>query len=165
MLKKLASDTALYGVSSILGRVIGYLLVPLHTAVFGPQELAPQVTLYAWVAVFNLLYAFGMETAFFRFATRDRSNLQHVFNVSLTAVGAVSLGWSAVLMAFSGPLAAWFGFPQYPEFIAWMALVMVVDACVGLPFARLRLEQRPRVFVGIRVVNICLLYTSPSPRD
>lgn len=156
MLKKLASDTALYGVSSILGRVIGYLLVPLHTAVFEPEELAPQVTLYAWVAVFNLLYAFGMETAFFRFATRDRNRTQHIFDVSLTAVGAVSVGLSVMLVAFSQPLASSFGIGGRPEFITWMALIMIVDACVGLPFARLRLEQRPRVFVMIRVANILL---------
>ncbi|MBO9637749.1 MAG: polysaccharide biosynthesis protein, partial [Siphonobacter aquaeclarae] len=86
VLKKLAGDTALYGVSSILGRVINYLLVPLHTAIFSSGKMAEQVTYFAWVALFNIIYVFGMETTFFRFASREKERFQEYFNRAVSAI-------------------------------------------------------------------------------
>ena len=155
-LKKLASDTALYGVSSILGRVIGYLLVPLHTAVFGPGPLAEQVTYFLWVALLNVIYVFGMETTFFRFASREKDRFQEFYNLSVTAILTVSVVGSGLIILFSSSIAESFGYPGRGQLVSWLAIIMVIDAMVAIPYARIRLEKKPRKFVIIRVSNILL---------
>lgn len=156
VLKKLASDTALYGVSSILGRVIGYLLVPLHTAVFGPGPLAEQVTYFLWVALLNVIYVFGMETTFFRFASREKDRFQEFYNLSITAILTVSCIGSGMIILLSSSIAEEFGYPGRGQLVSWLAIIMIIDAVVAIPYARIRLEKRPRKFVAIRVSNILL---------
>lgn len=156
VLKKLAGDTALYGVSSILGRVINYLLVPLHTAIFSSGKMAEQVTYFAWVALFNIIYVFGMETTFFRFASREKERFQEYFNRAVSAIMVVSVIGSGLIMVFSDRLAESFGYPGRGQLISWLAIVMIVDAVTAIPYARLRLEKRPRKFVAVRISNILL---------
>src|SRR5690606_41377707 len=85
-LKKLAGETALYGVSSIVGRFISYLLVPLYTAFFNPEEYGVVTELYVYVAFFIIVYTYGMETAFFRFATKETGNEKKIYNNSFTSI-------------------------------------------------------------------------------
>ena len=141
VLKKLASDTALYGVSSILGRVIGYLLVPLHTAVFGPGPLAEQVTYFLWVALLNVIYVFGMETTFFRFASREKDRFQEFYNLSITAILTVSCIGSGMIILLSSSIAEEFGYPGRGQLVSWLAIIMVIDALVAIPYARIRLTS------------------------
>ncbi|MFT4031107.1 MAG: polysaccharide biosynthesis C-terminal domain-containing protein [Siphonobacter sp.] len=156
VIKKLASDTALYGVSSILGRVIGYLLIPLHTAVFSSALMEEQITYYSWVAMLNVIYVFGMETTFFRFATREKDRFQEYYNLSISAILILSLICSGTIIAFSPAIASGLGHSGRGQLIIWLAIVMIVDAVTSIPYARIRLEKRPRKFVAIRIANIAL---------
>jgi O-antigen/teichoic acid export membrane protein len=157
VLKKLASETALYGVSSILGRVIYWFLVPLHTYVFlRPGELSSNTELFSWVALFNVIYTFGMETAYFRFANRNPENQQAYFNQALTAISTISLVFSGALILLAPALSAWLNYPGEASNIVYLALIVAIDAIVAIPFARLRLEKKARLFVKIKIINILL---------
>lgn len=157
VLKKLAGETALYGVSSILGRVIYWFLVPLHTYVFlRPGELSSNTELYSWVALFNVIYTFGMETAFFRFANRDPERRQTFFNQALTAITVVSLLFSGLLIVMAPTLSRLLNYPGESSNIIFLALIVAIDAIVAIPFARLRLEKKAKKFVAIKIINIAI---------
>lgn len=156
-LKKLASETALYGLSSILGRLIGYFLVFLHTAVFTrPGEMAVQVQLYALAGILNVVYTYGLETAFFRYAGRDPDQRRWYFNLTLTALLGSSLLFSGALVLAAEPLADLLGAPDQARLVRWLAVILAIDAVVVIPFARLRLEKRAKKFVAVRLANIGL---------
>ena len=105
LLKKLAKETAVYGLSTILGRLINYLLIILYTDAFVVGEYGKYSLVYAWVTFFNIIYTYGMETAYFRFASRDREQKQSVFNTSLVAVIASSVAFTLLFLPFSGVIA------------------------------------------------------------
>jgi O-antigen/teichoic acid export membrane protein len=154
VLKKLAGDTALYGLPSIVGRSIYFLLVSLHTYAFTPTESGIQTKLFTYVAFLQVVYTFGMETSFFRFATRD--NFKGYYNLIFSAVFLVSGAFSVIFIVFSTPIASFMGYPGHERYISIMALVVALDGIVSIPFARLRLERRPRRFAFIRLTNILL---------
>lgn len=154
---KLAGETALYGLGTIVPRAAVSLLVILHSRVFLPHEYGVNVGLYAWVAFLNILYLFGMETTYFRFASRPGANEQHVFRSAQTIVVLVSFLLSAGIIAIITPAASYFSVPQHPEFIVWLVAVMFIDAVVAIPFARLRLQKRARLFVTAKLVNVVLV--------
>jgi O-antigen/teichoic acid export membrane protein len=156
MLRKLASDTALYGVSTMLGRMINYLLVMLHTQLFGPEELAVQVQLYAFTGIALVIYVFGMETAFFRFA-RSLPDREVYYRQILSAVVLVSLVLSGTLFVSAQSAAAFIGYPNDAQLVRWFALIMAADAITAIPFARLRLEEKARKFVAIKFGSILVL--------
>ncbi|MBD0260143.1 MAG: oligosaccharide flippase family protein, partial [Cytophagales bacterium] len=138
VLKKLAGETALYGVSSILGRLLNYLLVPLHTDVFrDPSELAITVKLFAYVAFLNVLYTYGMETAFFRFASKSDQPDKY-YNVALTAIILTSTLFSLLIIGFATPIANYLGYPGTENLVIWLAIILAIDAVVAIPFAKLR---------------------------
>jgi O-antigen/teichoic acid export membrane protein len=156
-LKKLAGDTALYGISSILGRALNFLLVPIYTAVFAAGEYGIVGELYAYVAFFNVLYTYGMETAYFRFANRQREREQEVFNTSFTSILITSLLLSAALCLMAPAILDWLNYQRLPlSYVYWLAIIMGVDAIVAIPFARLRLQNRPILFASARLINIFL---------
>jgi O-antigen/teichoic acid export membrane protein len=157
-LKRLAGETALYGMGSILPRVLNFLLVPLHTINMFDQAEYGQITkLYAFVGVINIVYMFGMETAFFRFSTKPEADRQRIFNLSQTTVITISLLLSVVFISFSSSIARGFHIDEHPEFIIWLTLTMFVDALVAIPFARLRLEKKAFLFALAKVVNVSVL--------
>ncbi len=155
MLKKLAGETALYGITTIFGRLLYYALVPLHTAVFLPHEMAVTVELFAYVAVLNVLYTYGMETAFFRFASKDK-NPDRYYNIALTAIMLSSAFFTAVIILLATPIANALDYPGTEKFIVWFALIVAIDAVTAIPFARLRLEKKPKQFVFARMTNIVI---------
>lgn len=154
--KKLVGQTAAYGLSSIVGRALNYLLVPLYTAVFLPEEYGVVSYLYAFVAFFNILYTYGMETAFFRFANKPDADKQKLYNQVLSLIISSSLLFTLILILASQPIATYIGYPEQQEYIIWLALVLAIDAIVAIPFARLRLEGRPIKFASIKLSNILL---------
>lgn len=157
-LKKLAGETVLYGLGSILPRLLNFLLVPLHTInMFGKAEYGAITKLFAFVAVVNIVYMFGMETAFFRFATKVNADVKKIFNITQTCVIAISTLLSVVLLIFATPLAAYAGVGNHPEYIVWITLTMFIDALVAIPFARLRLEKKALHFAFIKIGNVLLL--------
>ncbi len=156
ILKKLAGETATYGISTMLGRLLNYLLVMLHTDLFLPHELAVQVQLYTYAGFALVLYTFGMETAFFRFARNEADRGQY-YNLILSAVILVSVCFSTWLYVFAEPVAQMIQYPQHSRLVRWFALIMAIDAIVAIPFARLRLERKGLKFVIIRLSNIGII--------
>jgi O-antigen/teichoic acid export membrane protein len=155
VLKKLVSDTALYGLSTMVGRLLNYLLVPLHTSFFLPADLAIQVQLYAYAGFAFVLYTFGMETAFFRYA-RNEKDRQQYYNLILSAVILVSLVFSGTLLTFSNQIAAFIQYPENGNLVRMFAIIMATDAIASIPFAKLRLENKAKKFVAIRITNILI---------
>lgn len=155
LIKKLAGETALYGLSSIAGRLLNMmLLVPLHTRLLHSTSDYGAVTdLYATSAFLMVFFSYRMESAFFRFGTpgEDRNNAYSTGMLSLFGSTAVI---AAILLFFAQPIANALQYPQHPEYVRWFALILAFDCLAELPFARLRLEQRPRRFVFVRLCNI-----------
>lgn len=156
VLKKLTSDTAIYGVPSILGRTINFLLVGLHTQVFTrPGELSSNIELYAYVAVLNVLYTYGMETAFFRYASRTE-NPKFYYNIVLSAIITTSVLFSGIFIVLSHDITGLLHYRGQERYIVWLAVIVAIDAIVAIPFARLRLERKAKKFATVRMVNILL---------
>jgi O-antigen/teichoic acid export membrane protein len=158
-LKRLAGETVLYGLGSILPRMLNFLLVPLYTInMFGRAEYGAITKLYALVAVVNIVYMFGMETAFFRFATKPGADVKKVFRLSQTVVVVASTVLSVLLIAFAPSLASSVGAEGHPEFIYWAIATMFIDAAVAIPFAKLRLQKKAFQFAAIKISNVLLLF-------
>jgi len=156
-IKKLAGETVLYGLGSIVPRALNFLLVPLHTRnLFTPEEYGVYTNLLAYVAFLNVVYTFGMETAFFRFATAPGADARRVFNLVQTTVLSISLFLSVLFMVLASPIASGLHIAAHPEFIIWLALLMFLDAAVAIPFARLRLEKRPIKFALAKIINVMI---------
>lgn len=156
-LSKLAGETALYGLGSIIPRFLNFLLFPLHTRVFNPEDYGVVSYLYVFVAFLNIIYTFGMETAYFRFATREGSDPKRIFNIAQTVVMSLSLILSGLFILFATPIAASLSIPGKEHYIIWLAIIMFIDGVVALPFARLRLEKKPLRFAFARIVNVLIL--------
>lgn len=156
LIKKLASDAAIYGLSSVLGRVLNYLLVPIYTGVFLPADYGVVTELYAFVAFLNVLYAFGLETTYFRFASKDETKADAYFNTGFTHILLLSVFLSCCIWLFSDSLAALLRYPEQGRFVRWLAIIMLLDAIVALPFARLRRLGKSKVFAVLRISNIAI---------
>ncbi|TLU89035.1 lipopolysaccharide biosynthesis protein [Dyadobacter sediminis] len=154
-LKKLASETAIYGISTMLGRFLNYLLVALHTKLFEPEQIAVQGQLYAYAGLAIVLYTFGMETAFFRYGRQETDRKQY-YNLILSAVILVSVFFSGLLFIFAESAAEFIKYPENVFIVRMFAIIMAIDGIVSIPFARLRLEGKGKKFVMIRVVNILI---------
>ena len=158
-LKRLLGQTAIYGLPTIVGRLLNYLLVPLYTDknAFSTQEYGVLSELYAWVAFLIILLPFGMETAFFRYINKHE-NKSEVFRNTFLTVLTFSLSFFVIILLFSGPIASAMGYPDHREFVITLALVVTVDAITALPMAKLRAEQKARKFSLIHfsaiIVNI-----------
>ncbi|MFN0014163.1 MAG: polysaccharide biosynthesis C-terminal domain-containing protein [Saprospiraceae bacterium] len=154
LLKKLAGETALYGMSSIIGRVLNMLLVPFYTRILSStNEYGAVIDLYATSAFVMVLFSYRMESAFFRFGTPKEDREQAFGAGMLSLFGSTALIAGALLL-FAQPIANALEYPGHPEYIRWFALILAFDCLAELPFARLRLEQRPRRFVFIKLTNI-----------
>jgi O-antigen/teichoic acid export membrane protein len=154
--KKLVGQTAAYGLSSIVGRALNYLLVPIYTAVFLTEEYGVVSYLYAGVGFFNILYTYGMETAFFRFANKPGADSDKLYNQVLSLIICSSLVFTTVLILASGTIASYIGFPDQQEYVIWLAVILAVDAIVAIPFARLRLLNKAVKFASVKLANILL---------
>lgn len=156
-LVKLAGDTALYGLGSIVPRVLNFFLIALHTRVFHPGELGLFTNLYAWVAFLNVVYLFGLETAYFRFATRSGADEVAVFRSAQTFILTLGGLLTGAILFFAAPIADYFAIPDRPEFIRWLGLIMFLDAAVSVPFARLRIQKKAGRFVTAKLINVALV--------
>ena len=154
-LKKLAGQTAIYGVPSILGRFLNYLLVTLHTGVLDTAEYGVYNDLYTYVAYFIMIYSFGMETTFFRFA--NKKDPEASYRNAGSFVFYLSTLVSLNLILFSSTFATLLGYEGKANYIIWLAIILWIDAVVALPFARLRYQNKPIKFAIYRLVNIILV--------
>lgn len=154
-LKKLAGQTAIYGLPSIVGRLLNYLLVPLHTRYMEPSVYGVVSELYAWVAFLLVLLTFGMETSLFRFLS-VKENKEEVFNNSfLTVIGINLLFFFAVLFA-NQPIADAMLYSDHNEYIILLAMIVSVDAISAMQMAKLRAQERAKKFALIQICNIAV---------
>lgn len=157
-LKKLAGETVLYGLGSMVPRMLNFLLLPLHTkTVFDPAQYGVITTLFAIVGFLNVIYMFGMETTYFRFASKPGADKQSVFNKTQTIVLLISATLSILFIVFNKYFAASSELSVDPRFITWLAAIMFIDAAVAIPFAQLRLQHKPLVFAFGKIVNVVIL--------
>lgn len=152
-LKKLASQTAVYGLSQIVGRFVNYLLVPLHTALFATSEYGVNTLMYSYVTFFNVLLTYGMETAFFRFST----NHERPEDVYATGMRSLLMSTSFFVLIFSffaSPIASLIRLPEHPEYVIYFTLIIALDAISAMPFAYLRHHNKPLRFAVVKNINI-----------
>lgn len=155
--KRLASQTAVYGISSIVGRVLNTLLVPIYTKRFAAAQYGIVTGLYAYVSFLNVLFTYGMETTYFRFANRPGTDRQELYSRVMTLLLLSSAVLTVVLALLARPLMSLLSLPPgHERFAIWIAIILGLDAVAAIPFARLRLENKAKKFAGIRLANIVL---------
>lgn len=152
--KRLAAQTAIYGISSIAGRFINYLLVPLFTYYFTPLEYGVISEFYAYAGFFAVLLAFGFETGYFRFRDPDGKQPDLVYATALRFLLAANLLFFVVLLATSSSLADALQHGEHPQYVWWMAAILAMDAVGSIAFARLRAQEKALRFATIKVIEI-----------
>ncbi len=157
-MKSLAKETAIYGLSSIVGRFLNYLLVPLYTAKLSVASGGYGVitNIYAYTALILVLLTFGMETTFFRFANHEGENVQRVYSTTLFAVGTVSMAFVGLVFVFLTPLSTLMGYADHPSYIWVMALTVAIDAFQCIPFAYLRYQKKAIKFAALKMLFILM---------
>jgi O-antigen/teichoic acid export membrane protein len=153
-IKRLAGQTAIYGVSSIVGRLLNYLLVPVYTNYFLTHEFGVVVEMYSYVVFLIVILTYGMETAFFRFSQTKQEFKESVFSTSLLSVFLTSLLFIIFTSFYSQELANLIRYPENPHYVLWFGIIIGLDALVAIPFARLRAENRPVYFAVIKLTGI-----------
>lgn len=152
-IKKLARETAIYGMSSIVGRFLNWWLVPYYSFIFAPETFGIVTNLYSYVAFLLVLLTFGMETGFFRFASKS-DEPEKVYSTSLLFVLLNSTLFLIFIVLFKYNISSALSYHGHPEYIIWMAMVLCIDTISAVPFARLRLKNRPIKFAFLKIVNI-----------
>lgn len=156
-IKSLAKDTAVYGLSSIIGRFLNWCLVPLYTKLFLPDEYGVVTFVYTVVALALIVLTYGMETGFFRFANHDRwKDPLEVYSTALISLAVSSTVFVAAICAFAGPISGAMKCEGHSEYVIIMTVCVAIDAFLALPYSYLRYRSRPIRFATLRLVNIGL---------
>lgn len=155
-LKKLAGQTAIYGLTSIVGRLLNWFLVPVYLGVakFTTDQYGIITEMYSYVAFLVVFLTYGMETAFFRFSTQEEYNQKRVYSTIIYSLFTTSFLFIAAAFLFDQPIANWLKYPNNTEFVTWFALIVGLDAISSIPMAKLRAENKPVKFAGINFANI-----------
>lgn len=154
-MQNLAKETAIYGISSILGKFLNWLLVPLYTYVLtGSADYGVVANLYAWTALLLVILTYGMETGFFRFANKHPEISARVYGNTIISVGFTSLIFAVLCVVFAQPIADLLGYSSNPEYIAMLGVVVAMDAFGSIPFAYLRFKSRPIKFAALKLLMI-----------
>lgn len=152
-LKKLAGETAIYGVSSIVGRFLNWLLFPVYTYIFVPEEYGIVANLMSYVALFLVLLTYGMETGYFRFANKE-GKAEITFTTGFLSLSSSTLVFWLLIFVFLNPLADYLKISEHKEYILLLAATLGLDAITALPFAKLRLQNRAFRYAGLKLINI-----------
>jgi O-antigen/teichoic acid export membrane protein len=157
-MKKLAKETAVYGLSSILGRILNWLLVPMYTRVLsGTEEFGIYTNLYSWIALLLIILTYGMETGFFRFINKtEEQEPMRVYATTLFSLGITSLLFLLLAGCFLHPVSRLLNYEAHPEYLAMMLGIVAADAFCSIPFAFLRYKGRPFRFMSIKLLGIFL---------
>ena len=167
-LKSLAKDTAIYGLSSIVGRFLNYLLVPLYTAKMSAESGGYGVitNMYAYTALLLVILTYGMETTFFRYANKEGEDARRVYSTTLWMVAATSAIFVLLVLAFIHPISSFMGYADHPSYVWVMAATVALDAFQCIPFAYLRYQKRPIKFASLTPPQLLLKRASQmSPSD
>lgn len=155
-LKRLAGQTAVYGIPTILGRFLQYLLVILLTRVFSKSEYGTVSVFYSYASFLMVILTYGMETAFFRFSqTEERKD--RVFSAAMLSLLITTAFFLFLSNIFSGKLAEWMRYPAHPEYVIWFSWILGLDALSSIPFAKLRAQNRA---VRFAIVKFALILTN-----
>jgi O-antigen/teichoic acid export membrane protein len=157
-LQTIAKDTAIYGLSSIIGRFLNYLLVPLYTAQLSAASGGYGIitNMYAYVALILVILTFGMETTYFRFTNKTHTDSQVVYSTTLISVGGVSALFAALVIIFITPISQLMGYGDHPEYVWVMAVTVAIDAFLCIPFAHLRQQKKAIKFAILKLLNIAV---------
>lgn len=155
-LRKLAGQTAIYGASTIVARLMNYLMVPIHTRIFSPPDYGIVGEMYAYVSLLIVLLTYGMETAFFRYYDKNSPDREKVYSTTILSLIISSVAFVIIIFIIAQPVATMIRYPQNSEYIRWFALVIAFDALSTIPFAKLRAMNRPKMFAFIKIFNICV---------
>jgi len=151
--KKLAGETVIYGMSSIVGRFLNWWLVPYYSFIFLPEVYGVVTNLYSYVAFFLVFLTYGMETSYFRYASRSQRP-EHIYSTSLISLFSTSLSFIILIYAFKEDIAIFLNYHDNEEYIFWLSLILGLDAFTAIPFARLRLNNRPVKFATLKLLSI-----------
>jgi len=156
-MKSLAKDTAIYGLSSIIGKFLNYLLVPLYTyALARTADYGIVTNIYAWTALLLVLLTYGMETGFFRFANREDYDARTVYKTAYGSLLISSALFTILVVLFHQPIAVALGYPDHAEFVEMMFATVAIDAFACIPFAYLRYQKKPIIFAAIKLLFVVL---------
>ena len=149
-------DTAIYGLSSIVGRFLNYLLVPLYTAQFSAASGAYGIitNIYAYVALAMVLLTFGMETTYFRFTNKTHTDSETVYGTTLITVGSISLVFAVLVLLLLSPISQLMGYGDHPDYVGVMAVTIAIDSFLCIPFAHLRQQRKAIKFAALKLLNI-----------
>lgn len=157
-LKGLVKDTAIYGLSSIVGRFLNYLLVPLYTHCMPKEsgDYGVSTNIYAYTALILVVLTFGMETTLFRFANKEGEKPDTVFSTGFTLIAALTVVFLVGVFAFITPIGNSLGYADHHDYLLMMAVVVSLDALQALPFSYLRFQKRPIQFATLKLLFIVL---------
>lgn len=153
-MKSLAKDTAIYGVSSILGKFINWCLVPIYTRVLTTGEFGVMTNVYSYTALLAVILTYGMETGFFRFVNKGEDDPMRVYSTTLLSITATSILFVGFCFSFLTPISGFLDYGQHTDYIAIMAVVVGIDVVMTIPFAYLRYKKRPIRFATLRLLSI-----------
>ncbi len=155
-IKQLFGQTAVYGMGIVFPRLLNYLLLtPFYTRIFEAEEYGIVTELYAYVVFLLVILTYGMETGFFRFSTNNKQgNVKAVYTSILITVFSTSSLFLLTVFSFVHPVADILGYESEPQYIKWLALIVAIDAFTAIPFARLRLRNKPIKYVLIRIAEV-----------
>lgn len=154
-IRRLAGQTAIYGIPSILGRILGYLLVPLYTRIFAPGEYGTVNVFYAYASLLMVILTYGMETAFFRYNEQE-SDKEKVFSAGMISLLVSSGLFLFLVTLFAGPVAKLIDYSDHKEYVIWFGWILALDAISSIPFARLRALNKARKFAAIKMAGIII---------
>ena len=154
-IKSLVKDTAVYGLSSIIGRFLNWGLVPLYTYLFSEADYGIVSYLYAIVAVVIVVLNYGMETGFFRYASKEEDT-DRVYSTCMLSVACTSLLFIAIVAGFLNPISDAVKLPHHPRYVLMMAVTVAIDAFTNIPFAYLRFRRKAWTFAAIKLINIAV---------
>lgn len=152
-IKKLAGQTAIYGLSSIIGRLLNYLLVPLHTYFFTTSEYGVISEFYAYVAFLVVFLMFGMETTFFRFVNKSEDK-EKTFNQAFSLVFGINIIFLTGILLFSQSIANWMLFPDHANYVIWFGFILAFDAISSVLLAKLRFQEKAKKFAVVQMSSI-----------
>ena len=172
-LKQLAGETAIYGFSSILARILNFLFVPIYTRTLTQMQYGVVTEFMSYIAILQVLLVLGLETGCFRFANKEGEDPRKVYSGALLAVTGLNLAFLAVMIAFSGPISAALGYDGYSRLIIYVAGILLCDSITAILFAKLRQEHKAMKFAILKTVkiltetgaNLLLFFVWPAQPD
>lgn len=155
-IKQLLNQTAIYGVSSIVGRLLNYFLVPLYTYLFEKGEYGIVTEMYSYISFLLILFTYGMETAYFRFSSTEPLRKDITYSTTLISLLTSTALFVTTLILLADPIANWLKYPKHPEYIIWLSLIIGTDAVSSIFFAQLRQQNKAKRFAALKLINICI---------